>query len=311
MIFFKKIFIAILIFFSISTSCFSNINFKIILKIDNEIITSFDLEKETNYLLALNPRLKKIEKNDLMEIAKKSIIEETIRKNEILKYKKLNLDNSQIDNVLKNIIENLNLTNKIQLENYLKNFDISLEYLKKKIEIENEWKSLIYAKYSKSIKIDKDDLKNKVVNTKNKKFQKEYNLSEIVFNKKKDTSLENQKNKIVASIENVGFENTANIYSISDSSKKGGQIGWVRKKYLSKEIITEIDKLEENTFSDPILIGNNYLILKINEIKEIPVKINKEKELEKMIMIETSKQLDKFSNIFYNKIKLNSKISEF
>lgn len=311
MISIKKIFIIILIFFSISNSCYSNINFKIILKIDNEIITSFDLEQESNYLLALNPRLKEIEKNVLVEIAKKSIIEETIRKNEILKHKQLNLENSQIDNVLKNIIENLNLTNKIQLESYLKNFDISLDYLKKKIEIENEWKGLIYAKYSKSVKINKEDLKNKVENNKSKKFLKEYNLSEIVFKKKKDTSLENQKNEIVASIKDVGFENTANIYSISDSSKKGGKIGWVKKKYLSIEIINELDKLKKNTISNPILIGNNYLILKINEIKEMPVNINKEKELEKMIMIETSKQLDKFSKIFYNKIKLNSKISEF
>ena len=71
---------------------------------------------------------------------------------------------------------------------------------------------------------------------------------------------------------------------------------------IQSKIQLSIFNLEENTFSDPILIGNNYLILKINEIKEIPVKINKEKELEKMIMIETSKQLDKFANIFSKKI---------
>ena len=83
------------------------------------------------------------------------------------------------------------------------------------------------------------------------------------------------------------------------------------KNNLSLEINRELDKLEVNSFSPPIKIGNNYLILKINEIKKIPVKIDKQKELDKMIMIETSKQLDKFSSIFYNKIKLNSNISEF
>ena len=67
----------------------------------------------------------------------------------------------------------------------------------------------------------------------------------------------------------------------------------------------------EPQYSDPIEIGNNYLILKINQIKEIAIEIDKQKELDKMIMVETSSQLDKFSNIFYNKIKLNSTISEF
>ena len=43
----------------------------------------------------------------------------------------------------------------------------------------------------------------------------------------------------------------------------------------------------------------------------MPIEIDKEKELDKIVMIETTKQLDKFSNIFYDKIKLNSKISEF
>ena len=139
----------------------------------------------------------------------------------------------------------------------------------------------------------------------------EYNLSEIVFINNQNISVIDQSKEILESIEINGFENTANLYSISDSSKVGGKIGWIKKNNLSLEINRELDKLEVNSFSPPIKIGNNYLIIKINEIKKIPVKIDKQKELDKMIMIETSKQLDKFSSIFYNKIKLNSNISEF
>ena len=113
------------------------------------------------------------------------------------------------------------------------------------------------------------------------------------------------------SIKINGFENTANLYSISDSSKTGGKIGWIKKNNLSLEINRELDNLKINSFSKPIKIDNNYLILKINDIREVTVKIDKQKELNKMIASETSKQLDKFSNIFYNKIKLNSTISEF
>ena len=311
MTFYKKTSVLVLIYFLLGNISYSKINFQIVMKINNQIVTSFDIEKESNYLLALNPKLKEVNGDELLKLAKRSKIKEMIRKSEILKYKELNLENDQINNVLKNIIQNLNFSSQAQLENYLKTFDVSINDLKKKIEIENEWKNLIYAKYSKSVKIDKADLINKIEKFSKEKFTFDYNLSEILFNKNQNISLEEQSKMILESIEINGFENTANLYSISDSSKVGGKIGWIKKNNLSLEINRELDKLEVNSFSPPIKIGNNYLILKINEIKKIPVKIDKQKELDKMIMIETSKQLDKFSSIFYNKIKLNSNISEF
>ena len=281
------------------------------MKINDQILTTYDLEKESNYLLALNPKLKNINENDLLKLAKRSMIKETIRKSEILKYKELDLKSSQINNVLKNIIQNLNFSDLSQFENYLDNFNISIDDIREKIEIENEWKNLIYARYSKSVKIDKDEFINKIEKISKKEFSLEYNLSEIVFSKKQNVSIADQSKKILESIEINGFENTANLYSIADSSKTGGKIGWVKKNNLSLEINSELESLKINSFSNPIKIGNNYLILKINEMKEVAIEFDKQKELDRMIMSETSKQLDKFSNIFYNKIKLNSTISEF
>ena len=109
----------------------------------------------------------------------------------------------------------------------------------------------------------------------------------------------------------VQNEISANLFSNSDSSKVGGKIGWIAKKDLSKTINDKIGSLEKGSHSSSIKIGNNYLILKINDIRKLNYKIDKKAELNRMIMIETTKQLDKFSNIFYNKIKLNAKISEF
>ena len=102
------------------------------MKIDNEIITSHDIEKEINYLRALNPKLDQINKNELIMIAKNSTIKEFLKKKEILKYKELNLQNPQIDEVLNNFIQNLNFENESQLENYIKNFNLTIEDLKKK-----------------------------------------------------------------------------------------------------------------------------------------------------------------------------------
>ena len=307
----KKTTFLVLIFFLLTNFSYSKIDLKIIMKINDQIVTTYDLEKESNYLLALNPKLKEISEDDLLELAKRSMIKEMIRKDEIVKYKKLNLQNPQINDVLNNIIQNLNYSDQSQFENYLNSFDISLDDLKKKIEIENEWKNLIYAKYSKSIKINKDVLIDKIEKISKEEFSLEYNLSEIVFETKQDISLEEHTQEILESIEINGFENTANLYSISDSSKVGGKIGWVKKNILSLEINRKLKDLKINSYSRPIKIANSYLILKINDIKEVAIEVDKKKELDKMIMIETSNQLDKFSNIFYNKIKLNSAISEF
>tara|TARA_A100001015_G_scaffold287273_1_gene356849 strand:+ start:492 stop:1427 length:936 start_codon:yes stop_codon:yes gene_type:complete len=307
----KKTIILVLFFFLLNNFSFSKINLQIIMKINDEIITTYDLEKETNYLLALNPTLKEVGENDLLKLAKKSIIKEMVRKSEILKYKELNLQNPQINNVLNNIIQNLNFSDLTQFKNYLDNFNISISDIKEKIAIENEWKNLIYSRYSENVKINKDDLKNKIEKISKEKFSLEYNLSEIVFNKKKDIDLEELSKKILKSIEINGFENTANLFSITDSSKVGGKIGWVKKNNLSFEINRVLENLEINSLSSPIKIGNNYLILKINDMREVAVEFDRQKELDRMIMSETSKQLDKFSNIFYNKVKLNSTISEF
>ena len=284
---------------------------QIIMKINDQIVTTYDLEKESNYLLALNPKLKEISENDLLRLAKKSMIKEMIRKSEILKYKELNLENNQINNVLNKIMQNLNFSDLSQFENYLRNFNISLDDIREKIEIENEWKNLIYARYSKSIKINKNELINKIEKASKEEFSLEYNLSEIVFSKKQNISITDYSKKILESIEINGFENTANLYSIADSSKAGGRIGWVKKNNLSTEIIRKLENLKINSYSSPIKISNNYLILKIKDIKEVAIEFDKQKEIDKMVMSETSKQLDKFSNIFYNKIKLNSTISEF
>tara|TARA_B100001093_G_scaffold515336_1_gene591451 strand:- start:2311 stop:3156 length:846 start_codon:yes stop_codon:yes gene_type:complete len=281
------------------------------MKINNEIITTYDVEQEKNYLLALNPNLREIEEIQLIKIAKKSLTKETIRKIEILKYRELKLEDPQIKSVLNNLIRNLNFSSENEFENYLNNFSISIKDLRKKIEIENEWKNIIYSKYKNSVNVDKEKLILRINNFNKENFIFEYNLSEIVFTIKNNSTYEDQSKKIENSINDNGFENTANLYSISDSSKVGGKIGWVAKKNLSSQIINKLENLKENEYTSPIKLGNNILILKINNTRKQPNKIDKKAELDKMIFIETTKQLEKFSNIFYNKIKLNAKISEF
>ena len=140
--------------------------------------------------------------------------------------------------------------------------------------------------------------------------QKEFFLSEIVFNKKKDITLENLIEEIKLSINEIGFNNTANIYSISESSKFGGKVGWVKQNSLSKLIYEKLNNLEEGKYTDVIKLSNNFLILKIDQIRINKIKIDKDKEYKKLVQIETNKQLNQFSRIYFDKSKINYTINE-
>ena len=150
----------------------------------------------------------------------------------------------------------------------------------------------------------------KRVDSLNSKLQKDYLLSEILFEKKKENNLETLIDQIQLSINEIGFNNAANIYSISESSKLGGKLGWVNESNLSEIILNKLKLIKIGEYTDVIQIGNNYLLLKIEEIKTTQIKINKKKELDKLIRFETNKQLNQFSRIFFDKSKINYSINE-
>ena len=177
------------------------------------------------------------------------------------------------------------------------------------MEIEILWNDLIYRRFLNQVKIDEQKLKNRIKKLGDQQ-SKEYFLSEIVFEKKKDINLKNLVNQITSSISEIGFNNAANIYSISESSKFGGKIGWVDEKNLSDPINDKIKKINVGEFTEIINIGKNYLILKVEEIKLKKKKINQKKELEKMIQFETNKQLNQFSRIYFDKVRMNYSINE-
>lgn len=285
-------------------------NFYIVYKVNNEIITNSDIEKEYRYLVSLNNQLKNLEKQKIIELSKESALREKIKKIELIKYFDLKTINIDIDNYLENFYRNLNIKNKKEFEEYLQSNNISLNYVQKKIEIEILWNQLIYDRYIGQINIDRNQLKEKVKKLISTKKQKKYSLSEILFDIENNSNFEKKLENINQSISEIGFKNTANIYSISDSSKFGGKIGWIEEQKLSTKILEQLKALEVGQYTSPVQVGSSFLILKIEEIKYENAIINEDEELNKMIQFETSKQLDQFSKIFYGKIKINSFINE-
>ena len=285
-------------------------NFYIVYKVNNEIITNSDIEKEYRYLVSLNNQLKNLEKQKIIKLSKESALREKIKKIELIKYFDLKTINIDIDNYLENFYRNLNIKNKKEFEEYLQSNKISLNYVQKKIEIEILWNQLIYDRYIGQINIDRNQLKEKVKKLISTKKQKKYSLSEILFDIENNSNFEKKLENINQSISEIGFKNTANIYSISDSSKFGGKIGWIEEQKLSTKILEQLKTLEVGQYTSPVQVGSSFLILKIEEIKYENAIINEDEELNKMIQFETSKQLDQFSKIFYGKIKINSFINE-
>tara|TARA_B100001093_G_C26647800_1_gene936103 strand:- start:95 stop:1030 length:936 start_codon:yes stop_codon:yes gene_type:complete len=306
----KKIifFILLSIFNSLSESAVAEVF--IVVKVNNEIVTNTDISNEAKYLEILNPNLKQIDNNQLLIIAKNSLINEIIKKKEIQKFLNIEKEDPKVGDYLKNLYLTLNYNSEEEFKKDLEvNNNYSFKQLKQKIKIELLWNQFIYSKYIGQIKIDKKEILKKIDLIKNES-QKNFNISEIVFKKNKDKSLEEMINEIQLSISEIGFSNTATIFSLADSSKFGGKIGWINQNALAKPIYEEINRLNVGDHSEIIKINNNYLIVKVNEVKVEEVEIDQEKELQKLEQAEINKQLNQFSRIYFDKSKMNYSIDE-
>ncbi len=304
------IFFCFVVVFSVN-KIYADENIFIKIKIKNEIITNFDLEKERKYLIALNPKLKNVNQNLQIKIAKESIVKEIIKKNELQKYFKLNQENQIVDSFIKNFYSNLGFNDNESFNIYLNEFDWNLEEVYKKFEIEALWNQLIFDKYKNQLQIDKIKLKEKIEQDKDNEFKTLYDLSEIVFIVEKDKTYENTLKSINQSILEIGFENTANLYSISDSSKVGGKIGWINTNSLSPKILNSLNEIELGKFTKPVSLGSRFIILKINDIKKEKKLIDVNKEIEKLVKAEENRQLNNFSKIYFDRLKINTKIDEY
>ena len=299
----KKFFVILFIFIAIGHA--QSIEVKIIHNIENEVITNIDIKNEFKYLVALNNSLKELDKEKILSISNESIIREKIKKNEISKnFKEIKLNDDYIDILLKNIYTRLNLNSINEFKLYLKDYELTLNKIKTKITIDALWNELIMQKYNSKITINEAKIKKAIL--KNSKIQsKEYQLSEIIFEVKNKEEIERKYNEVIKSINEIGFENSAATYSFSESAKIGGDIGWVNENSLNDNIKRNINKLQIEEITKPIILSNGILILKLMNTKNIETNIDLENEFKKAINYERNRQLNQYSKIYYNKIKKN------
>ena len=275
-----KVFIcALIIFFQLIINVHSN-EVKILYKINDSIITNYDVFEEVNYLVSLNKSLTQLNKKQLSSTAEKSLIREIIKKDEINKFYEINykeeLESEKINIIIKNFSKKIGFKSVEEFQDYLKIKSININDLKKKFMIERFWNQLIFDKYRNLVKIDKNKIENDLEELiKNNSKILSFNLSEIIFLEKNREAIEKKSEEIITSIEDIGFKDTAVIHSISESSKLGGEIGWINQNQISKKIFHKINDLEIGEVSKPIISSSGIIFLKVNYKIKIDAQIDK------------------------------------
>ena len=304
--------IKIIFFIFFLFNIFTNIvqasnNVFIVMKVNNEIITNININEEYRYLIALNTDLKSLKKEEIFNLAKNSFLREKIKENELKKYFELNQSSKYIDQTIKNLYSSLNISSEIEFKKYLSVHNLTIEDVKKKLEIEVLWNELIYTKFHKQIDIDEKKIKKKINEN---KIQKNYLLSEIFFSGENKEKINEKYNLIKKSISEIGFKNTANIYSLTESAKIGGSIGWIGENQLAKKVVNEINELQVGEFTKPINIPGGVIILKLDEKGDKKISLDFDSEFKKLIEYEKNRQLNQFSTVYFNKLKFNTKIEQ-
>ena len=276
-------------------------------KVGDQIVTNFDILDEKKYLIFFRPSLSSLKENEILKLSENSLIREIIKKKELdMIFNNLNNYNF-VNDLKKNLFKFKGVSTEKEFEELIKTNNLEYNRIIEKLKYEGLWNELIFKKFSKAIKINEKKLREElIIKLKNdKKF--EYNISELLFDLEENETIKNKLKKIFSN----DFKISAAKYSISNSANQGGEIGWIKETLLSKDLNKILNKLKVGEVSEPIKYPNGYLLLKINDKREMKQIIDINKELKEVIKFEKNKQLSQFSLLYFKKLKQNIKIDEY
>lgn len=282
---------------------------KIVFKINDKIITNQDIEIEYNYLTLLNKNLENLSENDLRNYAKQSTLNELIKKIELEKYSNLTSNSELIAQTIRDIYRSLDVKNIEDFEEYLASKNLKLNIIEKKIQTETMWNQLIYLKYKNRLNIDEEKIREDIINNKSK--SERVLLQEIVYKYKDKNDLEKKYKEIVNHINLNDFKDAVLKYSVSESKKNNGNLDWVYLTNIVPIIKKNIETLNKDQISKPIIIPGGALIIKMIEREFVNENIDIEKKLTKNIQDKINQQLNNFSRLYFNKISNDLKINEY
>ncbi len=287
----KKILLIILInFFLINyvNMAFAQIKSDIVLKIENRIITNYELKNKIISSLILSDQAINQEnidryKNSSLEF----LIQLKLKQIELSKFNfvanKLKI-NSYLNQISSNNIDNL--------KNEFKKNGIDFQLLYDEIETEFKWQNFIYQNYSKKVIVDDNAVNNELENLVNSKSNiEEFNLSKIEILLANNNSDKQKISELEDQINNFGFDYAANNYNISSAEKNKGNLGWINGKSLSKNIYDVVKNLGIGKISKPIKSQDSIIYLKLNDKRTSKINNNDLNEIKNNIINQKKNEL--------------------
>ena len=136
---FTIILLIILLYF---THSFSSINSKIIVKVGNQIITTYELENKIRTILFLSKKeINQVNINQVKPKALRALINKKLKKEEIDKYG-IAIEDNRINSYIKDVSSKLNIT-KNEFINMMNQNNIDTNLYNDDIKIDLSWQSLI------------------------------------------------------------------------------------------------------------------------------------------------------------------------
>ena len=303
----KKILIIFFFSFFLTEILYASLENNIIAKVGKEIITSLDVKnKILSTLIVANNEINQNNIDKIKAVSLENLINTKLKINELKNYK-IEIDERRINEYL-NGLSNNNINGLIKK---FDNYNLDFELFKNDIEVEIKWRQLIYQKYSKKIDINESSINDeidKIINS--KLINKEVNLSEIQV-LKNNVSEKKIISNILNEIKENGFENTAQKLSISNTSSKNGNLGWINTKTLSKRIFNIINKMKINEVSKPIMQSDMILFLKLNDERNVSVSNLDKEKLRNNILIQKQNEIFNLYSISHLSIIKNKYLVEY
>ena len=300
----RVIFLVKILVILFSSNLFANVDNKIVITVEDEIITSYEVKNKV--LTSLFLAKQDINQTKVDQFKKQSIELLIQEKLKIIELKKLDIkaDNLRINTYLNSISSN----NIESLKSSFKKSNLNFDLFKKGIETQFMWQEFIYMRYKDKININEEIINKELTNSLNsKKNIKEVKLSEIEIRIDENLAIEKEVEKIRALIAKNGFANTAFTVSISPSAENKGELGWINSKSLSKKIINIISKLKIGEISQPIISQNSILFLKLVDTREArSKKVNLDEIKEKIINQKKNELFNLYSNSHLSKLRNTS-----
>ena len=304
----KKIFVILFIIFYSNFLIASEIKIERI--VGNEIITNLDVEKQYKLLTSLNKDLVNVEKSKIYNFALSSLIDEKIKLIELKKYFDLEKkENDFLKRSFVNFYNKYNFQNEEDFLNFLSLNNLDIKTIKTKIKIESLWNTLIFDKFSNQVEINYQEIDKQLMTISLNSKINEYNISEILFTAQDQDEFKLKKDKIYNSIKSDGFDNTAILYN-ENSLNKSGKIGWITENKIGANINKQLKNIDIGNVTNPLRVSNGFLILKLNNTRIVDRELDLDKEKNQLISIEKNKQLNQFSNIYFNKISKNASVKK-